>query len=190
MEPLASGTGKLLGSDMPTLRRIEWAVCFLLATAGCRTTGTRDDPALARHWPPPLDERLVVGSWVRENAPIQNVPSYTLLQLKPDHTWATAHVIGLPDKPDRVADVVRGQLWGLSPPWPSTGGEVTRLRLMAWRDRPEGSDSSREIQFVTGDELLFGPTFNSIVVADRYRKLRDAGAIDLLMAQTSGGAGK
>lgn len=176
---------------MQALLTVGLTAILILAAGGCCATGmgddrARDDRAVAQRWPPPLDERLVVGAWLRTNAPIKGVPSHRLLQLKPDHTWVMAEIVGGPEAPDRVTDVVRGQLWEILPREPNADADVTRLHLRAWRDRPDGADSSREVALVTADQLLFGPTFNSISTAERYRKWRDPRGIESAIIEKSG----
>lgn len=65
----------------------------------------------AQVWPPPLDEKRLIGMWVRKNQPTQGVENHTLLVLREDHSWNEAEISGPLTEPVSFKNFANDSTW-------------------------------------------------------------------------------
>ncbi len=126
-------------------------------------TGEQNKPN-AQQWPPPLDEKRLIGTWVRKNQPSQGEENHTLLVLREDHSWNEAEISGPLTEPVRFKKFAPDSKWEVV-----NVGEKNTQTMLLFKHK-EGGSNVWNILKVGAEELDFSGDGGAIIDFRHYTR--------------------
>ncbi len=124
-------------------------------------------------WPPPLDEKRLIGTWVRINEPIKGEENHTLLVLREDHTWNEVEITGPLTAPVRIKNFAPDSTWEL------VNLSETNLQTMLLFKHKERGSNSWNISKVGVAEIDFASWGGAITMFQHYTRCEEPTATKL-----------